>query len=107
MTHVYCLADLLGVPGAGALADAGLALAGPADGCRARVERIVAASDVVKASDEDLAWLYPGAEVTEVAQRRPPGPNSPRRGVDKSRPEPSKLRPHKAPALMCVNIGAV
>ena len=39
------------------------ALAGPVDECRARVERMVAASD------EDLAWLYPGAGPTEVAQR--------------------------------------
>jgi len=28
---------------------------------RAKVERYVAASDLVKVSDEDLAWLYPGA----------------------------------------------
>ncbi|MEU1231531.1 carbohydrate kinase [Streptomyces sp. NPDC005828] len=35
----------------------------------ARVERCVALSDVVKASDEDLAWLYPGAEPHEVAAR--------------------------------------
>ncbi|MCX4713566.1 carbohydrate kinase [Streptomyces fimicarius] len=35
----------------------------------ARVERCVALSDVVKASDEDLRWLYPGEEVERVAQR--------------------------------------
>ncbi|MGW5778690.1 carbohydrate kinase family protein [Streptomyces sp. NPDC003863] len=35
----------------------------------ARVERCVALSDVVKASDEDLDWLYPGAEPHEVAAR--------------------------------------
>ncbi|MEO5534618.1 MAG: carbohydrate kinase [Pseudolysinimonas sp.] len=35
----------------------------------ARVERIVALSDVVKASDEDLAWLYPGASVDDVLVR--------------------------------------
>ena len=32
----------------------------------ARVERFVALSDVVKASDEDLEWLYPGTELDEV-----------------------------------------
>ncbi|MBW8761494.1 MAG: carbohydrate kinase [Microbacterium sp.] len=33
------------------------------------VEALVAASDVVKASDEDLGWLYPGEDPLEVAQR--------------------------------------
>ncbi|MUN35103.1 carbohydrate kinase family protein [Actinomadura litoris] len=36
---------------------------------RRRVERQVALSDVVKASDEDLGWLYPGADPVEVAHR--------------------------------------
>ena len=43
------------------------ALLGPPERERARVERLVAASDVVKASDEDLAWLYPGQEAGKVA----------------------------------------
>ncbi|MGA5821039.1 carbohydrate kinase family protein [Kitasatospora sp. NPDC094028] len=34
-----------------------------------RVERCVALSDVVKASDEDLAWLYPGERPEAVAER--------------------------------------
>ncbi|MFJ8621155.1 carbohydrate kinase [Streptomyces clavifer] len=34
-----------------------------------RVERCVALSDVVKASDEDLAWLYPGEHPERVAER--------------------------------------
>lgn len=33
---------------------------GPADQVAAMVERYVAAADLVKVSDEDLAWLYPG-----------------------------------------------
>lgn len=33
------------------------------------VERLVALSDVVKVSDEDLAWLEPGGQPTQVAQR--------------------------------------
>lgn len=34
---------------------------------RSRVEELVGLADVVKASDEDLAWLYADAPVTEVA----------------------------------------
>jgi fructokinase len=45
------------------------ALAGTPDECRARVKRLVALSDVVKASDEDLARLYPGAEPLGAARR--------------------------------------
>lgn len=36
---------------------------------RERIERLVAKSDVVKASDEDLRWLEPGVEPEEVARR--------------------------------------
>ena len=36
---------------------------------RERVERIVALSDIVKASDEDLAWLYPDTPTDEVLAR--------------------------------------
>ncbi len=39
--------------------------AGPA---RERVERFVAAADVVKVSDEDLAWLAPSSDPADVAQ---------------------------------------
>jgi fructokinase len=45
------------------------ALLGPPERERARVERLVSASDVVKASDEDLAWLYPGQDPDKVAAR--------------------------------------
>lgn len=34
-----------------------------------RVERCVALSDVVKASDEDLDWLYPGQDPVKTAER--------------------------------------
>lgn len=34
-----------------------------------RVARMVALSDVVKASEEDLAWLYPGGNPLRVAER--------------------------------------
>ena len=43
-------------------------LMGSADVARPRVERLIALSDVVKASDEDIAWLYPGANVDEVVE---------------------------------------
>lgn len=35
----------------------------------ARTERLVAAADVVKASDEDLAWLFPGEDPLHVLDR--------------------------------------
>jgi fructokinase len=34
-----------------------------------RVERLVALSDVVKMSDEDLGWYYPGVPAVEAAKR--------------------------------------
>lgn len=34
-----------------------------------KAERCVALSDVVKASDEDLAWLYPGEDPEKIAER--------------------------------------
>ncbi|MDJ0345772.1 carbohydrate kinase [Streptomyces sp. H10-C2] len=36
---------------------------------RPRVEHLVSVSDVVKASQEDMAWLYPGQDIHEVALR--------------------------------------
>lgn len=36
---------------------------------RRRVQSLIDRADVVKASDEDVAWLHPGAEVDEVARR--------------------------------------
>jgi fructokinase len=42
------------------------ALMGAPDLVRDRVERLVAAADVVKVSDEDLAWLYPDALEDDV-----------------------------------------
>lgn len=40
---------------------------GEPHGVRARVEELVGLADVVKASDEDLEWLYAGAPVADVA----------------------------------------
>lgn len=39
------------------------------DDTRRRVEALVAASDVVKVSDEDLAWLHPGTDPAATAAR--------------------------------------
>jgi fructokinase len=44
-------------------------LAGKAEHARQRVEDFVEAADLVKASDQDLAWLYPNHEPHQVAQR--------------------------------------
>lgn len=43
------------------------ALMGESADARARIERCIALSDVVKVSDEDLEWLAPGEEPLEVA----------------------------------------
>jgi fructokinase len=45
------------------------ALAGPREEAVRRVERFVAAAHVVKASDEDLAWLYPDTDPVDVVRR--------------------------------------
>ncbi len=42
---------------------------GSPEEARPRVERLVALADVVKASDEDIAWLYPDAAVADVQAR--------------------------------------
>jgi fructokinase len=44
-------------------------LIGDRDRYRVRLESWVGGSDLVKASDEDLAWLYPGEDPDAVAQR--------------------------------------
>ncbi|MFE6969438.1 carbohydrate kinase [Isoptericola sp. NPDC057653] len=44
------------------------ALMGDAASVRPRVEELVALSDVVKVSDEDIAWLAPGADPLDVAR---------------------------------------
>lgn len=44
------------------------ALTGGVADARVRVEAVVALSDVVKASAEDAAWLYPGVAPVEVAR---------------------------------------
>ncbi|WP_147918158.1 carbohydrate kinase family protein [Ruania zhangjianzhongii] len=41
---------------------------GAADQVRPRIEALVAAADVVKVSDEDVAWLYPGQDVTAAVR---------------------------------------
>jgi fructokinase len=45
------------------------ALAGPREVAVGRVERFVASSHVVKASDEDLGWLYPDTDPVDVVRR--------------------------------------
>jgi len=45
------------------------ALLGSAELARPGIEELVALSDVVKVSDEDLSWLYPGDKDEDVAAR--------------------------------------
>lgn len=45
------------------------AIMGSPDEVLGRIEELVALSTVVKASDEDVAWLYPGAELDDVLRR--------------------------------------
>ncbi len=45
------------------------ALLGDAERARPRIEGLVAVSDVVKVSDEDLGWVYPGERIEDVAGR--------------------------------------
>jgi len=42
---------------------------GEADRVRRRIERLVAGADLVKVSDEDIAWLYPGQDVADAVRR--------------------------------------
>ena len=42
---------------------------GAADQERPRIEALVAVADVVKVSDEDVAWLYPDQDVTAAVRR--------------------------------------
>lgn len=44
-------------------------LAGDPRDARERIEHLARLADVVKASDEDLAWLYPGEDLGVVARR--------------------------------------
>ncbi len=44
-------------------------LMGSPDLVRSRVEDLIALSDVVKASDEDIQWLYPGAFLPDALRR--------------------------------------
>lgn len=44
-------------------------LMGTPEAALARIEPFVAAADVVKVSDEDVEWLYPGTDPVEIARR--------------------------------------
>ncbi|MEO8263042.1 MAG: carbohydrate kinase [Pseudolysinimonas sp.] len=44
-------------------------LMGTPENALPRIERLIALADVVKASDEDLAWLFPDATIADVMQR--------------------------------------
>lgn len=67
-TRVHALVDAAR-PGRTVSYDPNLrpALLGTPEQTRPGVERLVAAADLVKASEEDLAWLHPGRPPAEVA----------------------------------------
>ena len=67
---------------------------GPVGAARRTVERLVAACDVVKVSDEDLAWLLPDEDPADVAARW--------LGL-RARQEPAEPT---GPALVVVTLGA-
>lgn len=71
------------------------------DFARSRTEHFVALSDVVKASDEDLEWLYPGVDVLDSARRWLSLGKS---GAGKSGDEPGSG--NEGPALVVVTRGA-
>jgi fructokinase len=60
-------------------------------GARARVEAIIALSDVVKASDEDIQWLYPGSYQPDVL----------RAWLDTGPGSPSSPAAPRAPCMPC------
>lgn len=68
-------------------------LMGTPEEALARIEPLVEAADVVKVSDEDVAWLYPGEDPVEVA----------RRWADRSGAERS--RSVRGPAVVVVTFG--
>jgi fructokinase len=125
--HVGSIATVL-EPGAGVVLDAvrqhrGRALvsldpnARPAitpdrTGPAARVAELVALSDVVKVSDEDLAWLHPGHDPVETAVRwatQGPGLVVVTRGRDGAvavRPDGSTLQVPGVPVAVADTVGA-
>ena len=125
--HVGSIATVL-EPGAGVVLDAvrqhrGRALvsldpnARPAitpdrTGPAARVEELVALSDVVKVSDEDLAWLHPAHDPVETAVRwatQGPGLVVVTRGRDGAvavRPDGSTLQVPGVPVAVADTVGA-
>ncbi|WP_418608127.1 PfkB family carbohydrate kinase [Georgenia sp. SUBG003] len=64
---------------------------------RAAVEQLVSQADVVKASDEDLSWLYPQEDPAAVARRwlaSGPAVVAVTRGAEGER-SPRRRRPHR------------
>lgn len=82
-------------------------LMGSPDAVRSRVEELVGLSDIVKVSDEDLEWLYPGEGLAEIARRWQAGqpsntlPSSTQRGPAQPRATQYGARP----ALVIVTRG--
>lgn len=83
-----------------------------ADAARTTAERFVAASDIVKASDEDLAWLYPHRTAEEslaawlelgpalaALTRGASGPVAPQRSPAPGRGQTRRTQPNSARSL--------